>query len=91
MDRHDFLKTLAETCTKAGRLIAEELKRLGWKEGDLASHAKGDPDKLAVAARLRKETTLTVAQIAQRLHCGSWKSLRNKLYLRNQAEAKGKM
>jgi len=38
--------------------------------------AKGDRDKLALAARLRRETTLVVAQITRRLHGGSWKSLR---------------
>jgi hypothetical protein len=48
---------------------------------------KGDPDKLVMAVRLRKETTLTTRQIAQRLQMGSWKSLRNKLCLRNKAEA----
>ena len=44
----------------------------------------------SLAVRLRRQTTLTVGQIAQRLHCGSWKSLRNRLYLRRKAEAKGK-
>ena len=66
------------------------MKELGWPEGELAARPKSDRHKLALAARLRRETTLTVAQIAQRLHCGSWKSLRNHLYLRHKAEAKGK-
>lgn len=73
---------------KAERIVAEELKRLGWNEGELARRPKGDVEKLAIAVRLRQQTTLTVAGIAQRLHCGSWKSLRNKLYLRNKAQAK---
>ena len=75
---------------KAERIVAEELKRLGWKEDELARRPKGDGDKLAIAARLRRETTLTVAQLAQRLRCGSWKSLRNKLYLRSKAEGRMK-
>ncbi len=52
----------------------------------LKGHLKGEPAKLALAARLRRETTLTVRQIAERLHMGSWKSLNNKLYLRRKTE-----
>ena len=70
------------------RIIAEELKRLKWKEGDLAQRHKGDADKLTIAARLRRETTLTVREIAKRLHTGSWKSLNNKLYLAKKRLAK---
>ena len=75
---------------KAERIVAEELKRLGWKEGEPARRPKGDGDKLAIAARLRPETTLTVAQLAQRLRCGTWKSLRNDLYLRGKVEGRMK-
>ncbi len=46
--------------TKAGRIVAEELQRLGWKQSDLAARRKSDPAKLAIAARLRKETTLSI-------------------------------
>ena len=53
---------------------------------DLDQRAKGDPAKLALAARLRRETTLTIRQIAERLRLGSWKSLNNKLYLLRQAK-----
>jgi hypothetical protein len=73
---------------KAERLIAQELQRLHWKEPDLKEHPKSHPLKLALAARLRRETTLTIRQIARRLHMGSWKSLNNKLYLRNKTAAK---
>jgi hypothetical protein len=41
--------------------------------------------KLAIAQRLRKETTLTIREIAARLRMGSWKSLNNKLYLTGKA------
>jgi putative transposase len=74
--------------SKGERIIAEELKRRNWKEAELKQRLKGDAEKLAIAARLRKETTLTIAQIAGRLQMGSWKSLRNKLYLRSKAEAR---
>ena len=34
-------------------------------------HRKGDPHKLEIAVRLRKETTLSVKQIASRFHLGA--------------------
>ncbi len=51
-----------------------------------SAQAKAEPAKLALAARLRRETTLTVRPIAQRLLRGSWRSLNSKLYLRRKAE-----
>ncbi len=56
---------------KAERLIGEELRRLDWQEADLASHRKRDPRKIRIAVRLRQETTLSVKQIAARLHLGT--------------------
>ena len=73
---------------KAERIIAEELRRMGWTERDLKVRLKSDPAKLALALRLRRETTLTLRQIAGRLHLGSWKSLNNKLYLAGKASGK---
>lgn len=66
---------------KAKRIIAEALKELKWKERDLKDRPKGDPEKVELAWRLRKKTTLTIRQIAERLSMGSWKSLNSKLYL----------
>ena len=43
---------------KAARIIGQELAHPGWEEQDLAHRPKNDPGKLAVAGRLRKETTL---------------------------------
>jgi len=71
---------------KAERIIAEELQRLGWKEVNLEQRNKSDPEKLAVAARLRRETTLTIKAIAGRLHLGSWKSATTRLHHRNQKQ-----
>ena len=65
---------------KAQRLIAADLKRAGWKEAELEQRDKGDPIKLAVAGRLRAETTLPMKWICQRLRMGSWKYLNRKLY-----------
>ena len=43
---------------KANRVIAQETSRRGWTEADLACRLRNDPGKLAMAARVRKETTL---------------------------------
>ena len=58
--------------SKAERIVAEELTRLGWKEEDLERRRKNDPGKLAIAARLRKETVLTIRSISAFLHLGSY-------------------
>jgi REP element-mobilizing transposase RayT len=73
---------------KGERIIAQELKRLKWKEPDLEEFRKTHPEKLALAGQLRRETTLTIREIAQRLHMGSWKSLNNRLYLAGKRNAK---
>jgi hypothetical protein len=65
---------------RAERIIAEELRRLGWSEAELVERRKSDPAKLALAARLRRETTLTVGRIAHRLHLGTRKSAAVKLH-----------
>ncbi len=65
---------------RAEAIIGAELKRLRWKEVDLSRRPKSDPGKLALAARLRRETTLTVEQIADRLRMGSRKSVAPKLH-----------
>jgi hypothetical protein len=56
---------------KAERIIKEELKRRRWKEADLKTRPKGDPTKVALAARLRAETTMSVGWIAERLGMGT--------------------
>jgi REP element-mobilizing transposase RayT len=65
---------------KAERIIAEELPRLGWTRADLEQRSRSAPEKLELAARLRRETTLTMKAIAQRLHLGSWKSATTRLH-----------
>jgi hypothetical protein len=62
----------------------EELKQIGWGRVDLASRAEGVSEKVAIAARLRKETTMTVQWIATRLNMGTWTLVSNLL------SAKGK-
>ena len=81
-----FESSAGHAQAKAERIIAEELQRLGWKEVDLEQRNKSDPEKLAVAARLRRETTLTIKAIAGRLHLGSWKSATTRLHHRKQKQ-----
>ena len=72
---HHFGKLRLETAdAKAERIVAEELKRRKWVEADLAKRRKSDPEKLAIAVRLRRETTLSVKSIGRWLLLGSSKS-----------------
>jgi hypothetical protein len=74
-------RTRLETAeAKADRIVAEELARRRWTVADLASRQKSDPTKLALAARLRQETTLSVKQIAERLRLGKPKGARTNLH-----------
>ena len=70
----------------AERIIAEELKRGRWQEADLKTRSKGDPVKVALAARLRAETTMTVGWIAERLAMGTRGYLNHLLYRRIRLE-----
>ena len=65
---------------KAERLVAEGLKTLGWDEKELALRRKGDKGKVKLARRLRAQTTMTLAWIAQRLCMGSWTYTANLIY-----------
>jgi len=46
----------------------------------LVLRRKSDPAKLAIGARLRKETTLSIKGIATRLHVGTSKSANARLH-----------
>ena len=63
----------------AGQLLAEELQRRRWTAAELGRRRKSDVEKLKMARRLRKETTMTLAWIAQRLNMGAAGSLANLL------------
>lgn len=65
---------------QAERLAAGELKRRKWDATTLAQRRKGDPAKLAIARRLREETTMTLEWIAKRLSMGSKTHLAHLLY-----------
>lgn len=79
-EHHSGELRLAGVAAKADRIIAEELGRLGWSEPELTTRRKSDPDKLAIAARLRRETTLPLKAIAARVHLGTSKSANTRLH-----------
>jgi hypothetical protein len=65
---------------KAERVIREELERLGWSETELRARRKGDPAKLEIALRVRRETTMTLHWVASRLCMGTKTYLAHLLY-----------
>ncbi len=75
--------------SKAGRIIAEELRRSLWTEAELALRRKGDPGKIQIARRLREETTVTLQWIAARLHMGTKTHVSHLLYWNRRAEREG--
>jgi len=58
---------------------------LAW--GGTAGRAKGHPGKVAVASRLRQETTLSLKWIAPRLQMGRWTYVSNLLSRRPEDQA----
>lgn len=68
--RHTGADIRESALAKAERIVQEELARLGWSGEDLRSYRKGDERKVRIAARLRRETTMTLAWIGQRLEMG---------------------
>jgi len=79
-EHHYGMERRASAEQKAERIVSEELVRAGWTTQDLSSKAKGDPVKIAVAVRLRAETTMTLKWISQRLQMGAWTHLNKRLY-----------
>lgn len=65
---------------KAERIVAEEVKRLGWTKAELVRRKKGDAAKVALARRLRGETAVSLKWIAEKLHMGTWTHVSNRLY-----------
>ena len=80
-DREKFIETLGEACGKTGwqvqayclmpnhfHLVVET------PQANLSAGMKwflGDPEKIAIARRLREETTMTLAWVANRLNMGT--------------------
>ncbi|MCX6923370.1 MAG: hypothetical protein NT154_09205 [Verrucomicrobia bacterium] len=88
VSRHHFGELrLERSQAKAERIISEELVRLGWQWAELASRRKRDPAKLEIAARLRRETTLSVKHIATRVHLGTPESASARLLTATREKA----
>jgi hypothetical protein len=68
--------------------MRKELRRQKWTEGTLEKRNKGDREKVKIAGRLRKETLVTVAWIAQRLQMGSVANVNTLLYQWRQKNRK---
>jgi len=73
---------------KARRMLQAELKGLGWREAELERRQKGDPAKVRIAIRLRRETTMTLQWIAQTLHMGTKTHLAHLLYWHGKEKKK---
>ncbi len=86
-EHHSGELRVASAEAQAERIIGEELRRRGWREAELRQRRKSDPGKLAVAARLRRETTLSIKRIAGRVGLGSSKSANANLHRWMKAEA----
>jgi hypothetical protein len=80
---------ISETCAaQAERIVGEELKKLGWTAADLEQRRKGDIEKVRMAERLRRETTMSLACVAQRLHMGTKTHLSHLLYWKGRKQIK---
>ena len=73
---------------KAERIVQEELTKRKWEAKTLAARPKGEVGKVAVAQRLRRETTMTLAWIAERLEMGAKTHLAHLLYWHGRASKK---
>jgi REP element-mobilizing transposase RayT len=91
MGRHHGGEERQETDTaRAQRVLAEEMRRRGWNPGDIMRRRKGDKEKVKMAARLRRETTMTLDWIAQELNMGAagYAGLRRPVPARSSLENK---
>jgi hypothetical protein len=69
----------------AEAVVREELHRGRLAEGDLGKLAKGARRKVGMAMRLRKETTVGMGWIAERLRMGSRQYVTQLLYQERRA------
>ena len=65
---------------KRQQLLADELEKLDWTQADLHARPKGAAQKIRIAQRLRRETTMTLDWIAQALYMGTKTYLSHLLY-----------
>ncbi len=79
-EHHGGLERSETEIEKARRLLASELARAGWSVEQLAGERKGAAVKVAIARRLRQETTMPLKWIAGELHMGTWTHLNRLLH-----------
>ncbi len=85
MGEHHYGEERRESAEeKAQRLVAEGLRKARWTEADLRRRRKSDPVKIGLAVQLRRETTMTLKWIAERLQMGAWTHLNKRLYERRK-------
>jgi hypothetical protein len=84
--RHTGEEIRQSTQAKAEGIVREEMVRLHWTGEDLRRRPKGDPQKVGIAARLRRETTMTLAWIAARLGMGVPTHVAHLLYRQDRKE-----
>lgn len=79
-EHHGGKERLETDLERARRLIASELARSRWTPKQLGRERKGHAVKLAIARRLREETTMPLKWIAEELHMGTWTHLNRLLH-----------
>ncbi|MEW6303073.1 MAG: transposase [Verrucomicrobiota bacterium] len=88
---HHYGEELRESAeAKAQRLITQAVRQAGWRAADLSRRRKGDPWKVKLAQRLRRETTVTVEWIARQLHMGTRGHLTHLLYWAGRSKPKAR-
>ena len=73
-------RKLAICVPECSKTIREHLQRQGCKDENLPGLPKGEKSRVALARRLRQETTTSPKWIACRLHMGSWILVPNLLH-----------
>jgi REP element-mobilizing transposase RayT len=77
---HHYASERSETDEqRAERIVRARLAKLGWRNQDLSTRRKSDPQKIRLAEKLRFETTVSLRWIAQRLEMGTWTHVSNLL------------
>ena len=79
-ERRESAETRAET------IVTEELRWRGWNQQALEQRAKGNAEKVLIAARLRAETAVPVSWIAKRLAMGATGYVAHLLYRYRQGQ-----
>jgi hypothetical protein len=83
--QHHYGRERAESkLVRAEQVLAKELAARGWTEDELKTRKKGHPVKVEIAGRQRRETTMTLRWIAERLTMESLAFLNHRLYFMRQ-------